>query len=383
MCMTMAWLRSSGGVSRPRHSCTTSVLLIASERRAEIAYRPSAMCTRAEHTRSPCPSALRHGPINQGRQCSMVARECIPSIRLAMCPVTNSSRTRPVTSLAPRRLMRLRPSCRRARLHLAGLAEERADLSGNPLEFVHLAVGSDEVLEQGAALGAFLLQTPTLARGCLTRFLLGALARLTRLLLGELEGTGFRRRLFQTLALFLGLAGGFGLQPAALGGEPLLLRLAQLAGGLFPGELLGALTLEALARGALLGFLAGPGLALLFRGPGAALGLGDLAAHQVAAVGIDGPAAVLLAHPARRVHRRREGSLPRVAAAAGREQEEEDPRYVLLHGSPFRFLVASKRRIRAARLARCDTIPTGGAARTSAWIYTLKRKWITSPSRTA
>src|SRR2546422_4948667 len=138
-----------------------------------------------------------------------------------------------------------------------------------------------------------LRETPTLTRGCLTRFLLGALA-----------GTGFCLRPLLTLALFLGLARGLGLQPEALGGEPLLLGSPLLPGGLllgsqllpgglFPGKLLGALTLEALARGALLGFPPGPGLPLFFRDLGAALGLSDLTAHQVAAVGIDGSAAVL------------------------------------------------------------------------------------------
>ena len=207
-----------------------------------------------------------------------------------------------------------------------------------------------------AAVGPFLLETPALTLGCLTGFLRGALARLTRLLLGALAGTGFGLRLLLTLALFLGLARGLGLQPQALGGEPLLLGNPLLAGGLFPGQLLGALTLEALARGALLGFLSGPGLPLFFRDLGAALGLGDLTAHQVAAAGIDRPAAVLLAHPARRIHRRREGSFLRSAAAARREHEEEGYGYVLVHGSPFKS--TSKRRIRAARPARCDTIPT-------------------------
>src|SRR2546422_1065915 len=125
-----------------------------------------------------------------------------------------------------------------------------------------------------------LRETPTLTRGCLTRFLLGALA-----------GTGFCLRPLLTLALFLGLARGLGLQPEALGGEPLLLGSPLLPGGLllgsqllpgglFPGKLLGALTLEALARGALLGFPPGPGLPLFFRDLGAALGLSDLTAHQ-------------------------------------------------------------------------------------------------------
>src|SRR5690606_12310965 len=108
----------------------------------------------------------------------------------------------------------------------------------------------------------------------------------------------FRFRPLLTLPLFLGLARGLGLQPAALGGEPLLLGSplggeplllgsTQLPGGLFPGKLLGALTLEALARGALLGFPPGPGLPLFFRDLGAALGLSDLTAQQVTAVGIE------------------------------------------------------------------------------------------------
>ena len=46
-----------------------------------------------------------------------------------------------------------------------------------------------------------------------------------------------------TLALFLGLARGLGLQQAALGGEPLLLGSPLLPGGLFQGKLLGAFTL--------------------------------------------------------------------------------------------------------------------------------------------
>src|SRR5919109_780975 len=163
-----------------------------------------------------------------------------------------------------------------------------------------------------------------------------------------LAGAGFCLRSLLTLALFLGLARGLGLQPAALGGEPLLLGSPLLPGGLFPGKLLGALTLEALARRALLGFLPGPGLPLFgfppgpglplfFRDLGAALGLSDLTAHQVAAVGDNRSAAVLLAYLARRIHRRRVGSILRFATAAGREHEEEDDGYVLIHGSPFRF----------------------------------------------
>src|SRR5205085_2888862 len=116
-------------------------------------------------------------------------------------------------------------------------------------------------------------------------------------------------------------------------GSPLLTR------GLFLGKLLGALTLEALARGALLGFPPGPGLPLLFRDLGAAFGLGDLAAHQVAAVVNDRVKAVLLAHLARRIHRRRVACILRFGTgiAAGREHEEEDGGYVLVHGSPFRL----------------------------------------------
>src|SRR5258708_10816680 len=104
--------------------------------------------------------------------------------------------------------------------------------------------------------------------GCITRFLLGALA-----------GTGFCLCLLLTLALFLGFARGLGLQPAALGGEPLLLGSPLLPGGLFPGKLLRALALEALARGKLPRFPPAPGLPLFFRDPGAALGLSDLTAH--------------------------------------------------------------------------------------------------------
>jgi len=44
-------------------------------------------------------------------------------------------------------------------------------------------------------------------------------------------------------------------------------------------------TLEALARGALRGFLPGPSLLRLFRDPGAAVGLSFVTAQQVAAVG--------------------------------------------------------------------------------------------------
>src|SRR6267143_977913 len=253
----------------------------------------------------------------------------------------------------------LQTSCWRAWLHLASLVEERGDLPGYPLVFLDLAVVADEVREQSAAVAPFLRETPTLTLGCLTRFLLGKLA-----------GTGFCLRPLLTLALFLGLARGLGLQPAALGREPLLLGSPLLLGGLFPGKLLGALTLEALALGALLGFPPGPGLPLFFCDLGTALGPSDLTAHQVAAVGIDGSAAVLLAHLARRIHRRPVGSILRFATAAGREYEEEDDGYVLVHGSPFRFgrraapelrEFTSKRRIRAARPARCDTIPTSAA----------------------
>ena len=84
---------------------------------------------------------------------------------------------------------------------------------------------------------------------------------------------------------------------------------------------------------------------------------------------IDRSAAVLLAHLARRIHRRRRPYCD-VATAASREHEEEDDGYVLVHGSPFRFgrraapelrELTSKRRIRAARSARCDTILTSAA----------------------
>ncbi|HZF19813.1 MAG TPA: hypothetical protein VE008_08920, partial [Burkholderiales bacterium] len=145
------------------------------------------------------------------------------------------------------------------------------------------------------AVEPFLRETPTLTLGCLTRFLLGKLA-----------GTGFCRRPLLTLALCRGRSRSLGLQPAALSGEPLLLGSPRLPGGLFPGKLLGLLTLEALARGALLGFLPGPSLPLLFRDPGAAIGLSFVAAQQVAAVGgIDLSDADLPAHLARRIHRRR------------------------------------------------------------------------------
>ncbi len=225
-------------------------------------------------------------------------------------------------------------SCWRTWLRLASLVEERGDLPGYPLVFLDLAVAGDEAREYSAAVEPLLLETPTFTLGCLARFLLGALA-----------STGFCLRFLLTLALFLGLARGLGLQPEALGGEPLLLGSSQLreplflgspllAGGLFPGKLLGALTLEALALGALLGFPPGPGLPLFFGHPGAALGLSDLTASQVAAVGIERSAAVLLAHLARRIHRRRVGCILRPAAAAGREhEEEEDDAYVLIHGS--------------------------------------------------
>src|SRR5207248_10542807 len=116
----------------------------------------------------------------------------------------------------------------------------------------------------------------------------------------------------------------------------LLLGSPLLPGGLFPGKLRGALTLEALALGALLGFPPGPGLPLFLRDPGAALGLGNLTAHQVA-VGIDGFGALLLAHLASRIHRRQIGSILRCAAAASRDHEKEDDGYVLVHGSPFRL----------------------------------------------
>jgi hypothetical protein len=39
------------------------------------------------------------------------------------------------------------PSCRRARLYLAGLGEERGDLPGDFLEFLVLAVVGDKYFE--------------------------------------------------------------------------------------------------------------------------------------------------------------------------------------------------------------------------------------------
>src|SRR5688572_10627095 len=96
----------------------------------------------------------------------------------------------------------------RAWLRLARLVEERGDLPGYDLEFLDLAVSRDEAREMSAAVGPFLLETPALTLGCLTGFLRGALARLTRFLLGALAGTGFGLRLLLTLALFLGLARG-------------------------------------------------------------------------------------------------------------------------------------------------------------------------------
>src|SRR6185503_19987533 len=67
-------------------------------------------------------------------------------------------------------------SCRRAWLRHASLVQEHGDLPGYSLEFVDLAVGGDEVREGSASIGAFLLETPAFARGCLARFLLRALA---------------------------------------------------------------------------------------------------------------------------------------------------------------------------------------------------------------
>jgi len=116
-----------------------------------------------------------------------------------------------------------------------------------------------------------------------------------------------------------------------------LLGFTRLARGFLAGKLLGALPLEALALGALRGFPPGPREALLFLGHGAALGLADLAAQQVAAIVGDGLGAVLLAHLARLVERRHGACVPRAAAAAGREHEEEDDGEALVHGSPFRF----------------------------------------------
>jgi hypothetical protein len=183
-----------------------------------------------------------------------------------------------------------------------------------------------------------LLETPALTLGFLTRQLLG-----------DLAGAGFFRQLLLTQALFLGLARSLGLQPAAFGGEPLLLGLAfggesrllglpRLPGGLFPGKLLGALALEALALGALRGFLPGLGLPLSFRGHAAALALADVTAQQVAtAVGLDLFRAVLLVHLALRIHRRHVDSILR-SATAGREGEGEGDGdgNVLVHDSPFR-----------------------------------------------
>src|SRR5213078_3944063 len=189
---------------------------------------------------------------------------------------------------------------------------------------------------------------------------------------GKLAGTGFRLRPLLTLALFLGLARRLGLQPAALSGEPLLLGSPLLPGGLFPGKLLEALTL-----GALLGFPPGPGLPLFFFELGAPLGLSELNAHQVAAVHMDDSGADLPAHLARRIHQRWHiGSILRSATAGGREHEYEDDGHGLVHGSPFRFRrhaapelreLTSKRRIRAARLARCDKIPHQRAMNRAAW----------------
>src|SRR5262245_54315936 len=214
----------------------------------------------------------------------------------------------------------------RAWPRLASLAEERADLASNSLEFLEIAPGGDEVFEVSAAVVLRLFDAPTLALGCLACFLLGAQAGSFPLL---------------TLALRLGLARGLLLQPAALGGEPLLFGSPRLPGGLFPGKLFGACTLGPFARGALLSFPPGPGLPLLFRGPGAALGLCELAAHQVADVGvIDRPAAVLLADPARRIHH---GAAVGIlwSTAAGRQHEEEDDGCFLVHDSPFKFARAT------------------------------------------
>src|ERR1043165_1632619 len=182
--------------------------------------------------------------------------------------------------------------------------------------------------------------TLALTLGCLARFLLGEQAGTFFRLRLLLTGTFFFRQLLLAQALFLGLARGLLLQPAALGGEPLLLGSLRLPRGLFPGELLGALTLGLLARGALLGLPAGLGLAFFFRGQGATLARAELTAQQVAtAVGLDLFRAVLLVYLALRIHRRRHrGSILR-SAAAGREHEDEaeDDGHVLVHGSPFRF----------------------------------------------
>src|SRR5687768_6048830 len=88
-------------------------------------------------------------------------------------------------------------SCWRARLSFAWLLKECGDLARDLLELAVFPVGGDPVLQCSAALGPFLLETPALTRGCLTRFLLGALA-----------GEGFCLLLLPTQALFLSLARG-------------------------------------------------------------------------------------------------------------------------------------------------------------------------------
>src|SRR5438477_327015 len=125
------------------------------------------------------------------------------------------------------------------------------------------------------------------------------------------------------------------------------------------------------------GFPPGPGLPLFFFELGAPLGLSELNAHQVAAVHMDDSGADLPAHLARRIHQRWHiGSILRSATAGGREHEYEDDGHGLVHGSPFRFRrhaapelreLTSKRRIRAARPARCDKIPHQRAMNRAAW----------------
>ena len=93
------WLISIGGVSRPSSNCTTSVLLMASERRTDIAYRPSKACTAAAPLSSTRPGRLRQGASKRGRHASMAASECRPMDRLARWLITKAIRIRPDTSL--------------------------------------------------------------------------------------------------------------------------------------------------------------------------------------------------------------------------------------------------------------------------------------------
>src|SRR5258706_263741 len=260
--------------------------------------------------------------------------------------VWNAARARPGADsrAIDRKIGAGAPTCTsgygRAWLRLASLAEECGDVSGRLLEFRDLAISGDEVLEHGAAFVPFQLETLTLTLG-----------RLTRFLCGEQAGTRVCLCLLLTLALLTGLARGFLLQPAALGGEPLHLGIPRRQGSRCQGSLGGALTLGAPARSALLGFLLPPGpplLGLLPR-PGLpllllelrpALGGSNLTAHQVAATGGHRAAAVLLAHLAAGVHLRhvaflhhRVGRGPGVAlgdvvgiesADAAREEEEDE-----------------------------------------------------------